>query len=493
MRSLPFCFRIRHDFACGEPQSMRTLLLALMLTGLSLPLRAYDNLPDMGDSASQSISAVQEQAYGRYIMRELRKSGTLNTDPQLNDYLNQLGQKLVSHSNNDGQRQFTFFLVNNRQINAFALPGGYIGIHTGLILAADSESELAAVMAHEIAHVTQHHISRRFEQASRLSIPSIAATIASLLLATQNPEAGLAALQTTQAAAQQFMLNFSRDHEREADRFGMQTLVSSQFNPDSMATFFDKLAHAYRFERLPPPYLMSHPVTDSRIADARNRIAQLPPAPYRENSQFALMHARLGVLSAGQSSNLTGRYLNLLKAYPQDLNLKYALAQAYLKQNQPAQAVPLIRELRQKQPDTLSFILLDAEALQASKQLNAAQQLLEQQYGLRPDNYSLAMDLSELYLFSTPKRAIEILTSLSQSRPEDAAVWLLLSQAQAKAGLKGDHHESQAEYRFLLGDLKRTEEQLRLANTAFSDQFYDRQRIQEKLRQIHQIQLDRQD
>lgn len=471
---------------------MRPLLVAclLALTPLST-LHAYDNLPDMGDSASRSISEAEEQGYGRSIMRELRKSGTLNTDPELNDYLQQLGQKLVASSNNEGRRQFHFFLVNNRQINAFALPGGYIGVHTGLILAADSESELAAVMAHEIAHVTQHHISRRFEQASRLSIPSIAATIASLLVATQNPEAGMAALQTTQAAAQQFMLNFSRDHEREADRFGMQTLVASQFNPNAMASFFDKLANAYRFERQPPPYLLSHPVTESRIADARNRIAQLTVSPYRENSQFALMHARLSSLSAG--SQMIGKYQNLLKNYPKDSALSYALALLYLKQNQIDKATPLIRALRQQQADNLNFLLLDAARLAAAKQTNAAQQLLEPELALRPDNYPLSMALAELYLFTEPKRSIEILSQTSQKRPEDAQVWLLLSQAQAKAGLKGDHHESQAEYRFLLGDLQRTEEQLRLSESAFKDQFYDRQRVQEKLRQIHQIQRNRKD
>lgn len=214
-------------------------------------------------------------------MREVRRSLTIVDDPQVQEYVSSIGYRLVAHAD-AGSGDFTFFVVQHEAINAFAAPGGFIGINTGLILASRNESELAAVVGHEIAHVTQRHLPRAFEQASQMNIP----TAAALVLGRQNSNIGEAALATAFAANQQNRINFTRSNEQEADRIGIDLVARAQFDPNSMATFFERLQQTYRFyEGSLPEYLSTHPVTVSRIADARARADAYPPtAPGRESS-----------------------------------------------------------------------------------------------------------------------------------------------------------------------------------------------------------------
>ena len=238
-------------------------------------------LPDMGDSSGTLITPIQEQELGAAFFRSLHNQIEINQDPEIQQYIKETGQRIVANSDTPSYT-FHFFVVLDNAINAFAGPGGYIGINSGLILISESESELASVMAHEVAHVTQRHLYRAFEAASRLSIPTAAATLVALLIGTQSPEMAQAALMAIQAGSIQFQIDFTRSNEQEADRVGMQALVKANYDPRSMPIFFERLQQSSRYYgRDIPEFLRTHPVTASRISDTRGRAEKYP---YRQLS-----------------------------------------------------------------------------------------------------------------------------------------------------------------------------------------------------------------
>ncbi len=230
-------------------------------------------LPDLGDSSQVGFSPAQERKVGEAIIRQIRAQGGYMQDPEVNDYLNELGHKLVAASN-DAKQDFEFFAVPDSQINAFALPGGYIGVNTGLILLAQNESELASVLAHEISHVTQRHMARMIDQQKNSMLLSLAG-LALAVLASRAGGGGQgvqAAIASTTALNQQSQLNFTRENEYEADRIGFSRLVAAGYDPNGMATFMEKLQRSTRFlESNAPSYLRTHPITYERIAEAQSR------------------------------------------------------------------------------------------------------------------------------------------------------------------------------------------------------------------------------
>ena len=226
------------------------IILLLTLSLISTYLPAIDieqiELPDLGDSSGTLISPIEEKELGEAFFRSLHRQILISQDSEVQHYIQTIGQQLVVNSDLP-TNPFQFFVVLDNQINAFAGPGGYIGINSGLLLLTESESELASVMAHEVAHVTQRHLYRAYEAASRLSIPTAAATIAAILIGTQDPALGQAALIAIQAGSVQFQIDFTRDNEMEADRVGMKTLAKSNYNPRSMPTFFERLQESTRY------------------------------------------------------------------------------------------------------------------------------------------------------------------------------------------------------------------------------------------------------
>ena len=273
------------------------LLGSLLAITVWVPVPAkslYSDLPDIGDSAGAVISPEQEKQLGGYMMRQLRQSGIVLNNLVITAYLTSLGQRLAANSE-EPTWQFTFFVVNEPSINAFAGPGGYIGVHTGLFIASENESELAGVLAHEIAHVTQRHLARAFEAADSLSVPHMAAMLASILVATQNPEAGMAGMAAVSGAAMQYQINFTRANEYEADRVGIQTLANSNLDPFGMPRFFERLQKNSRlYGSRPPEFLSTHPVTTNRIAEATSR-AENYPAGEIDTLDFQLVRAKIKV------------------------------------------------------------------------------------------------------------------------------------------------------------------------------------------------------
>ena len=278
------------------------ITLALSLALFPAPQQAVEiskiELPDMGDSSGTLITPAEEKEFGEAFFRSLHSQISINQDAEIQQYIQTIGERLVANSDAPSN-PFHFFVVMENDINAFAGPGGYIGVNSGLILITEAESELASVMAHEIGHVTQRHLYRSYEAASRLSIPTAAATLAAILLGTQSPALGQAAIVAIQAGNVQFQIDFTREHEAEADRVGMQTLAGSQYDPRSMPTFFERLQQSSRYYgQNIPEFLRTHPVTASRISDTRGRAETYPYKQYPDSLGYQLTKAKIRVLTS---------------------------------------------------------------------------------------------------------------------------------------------------------------------------------------------------
>ena len=278
-------------------QRLVALWLGLCLCGPAGAEVTTLDLPDIGDSTGGFLSPEFERRLGQAFLSQIRKQADIIGDPEVETYIQSIGYRLVAQSDNNTQ-QFTFFVINDSQINAFAAPGGIVGLNSGVILNADSESELAGVVAHEIAHVTQKHMARSVEMSKKMSIPRLAAMLGAILVATQNPDAGQAAILAVQSATAQTQINFTRSNEQEADRIGIQLLARSGFDPRGMTNFFRKLERNSRYAVKAPEFLRTHPLTTRRIADSEARAASFPVLRrYDESKSFHLVKAKLMVLA----------------------------------------------------------------------------------------------------------------------------------------------------------------------------------------------------
>ena len=313
---------------------MLTNLIKWMLIGLlagSATVTQADtiNLPDLGDTSGALISPEQEHEIGEGVMREVRRSLKLMSDPEINEYIQSVGYRLVSNSDNQYQG-FTFFVVNDPSINAFAAPGGFVGINSGLIISSESESEMAAVMAHEIAHVTQRHLARSYEAQSQLQTPSIIGLVAAILLSTQDAELGRAALIASSAIGTQIALNFTRSNEQEADDIGMQTLARAGFDPYAMPAFFEKLQNSSRYFGQPPEFLSTHPVTSTRIAESRARAERYTYKQIPSSLEYNLIRQKLIVLGSKDVKQLINSYRKDIRSgnYRTETSARYGYALA---------------------------------------------------------------------------------------------------------------------------------------------------------------------
>lgn len=301
-----------------------TLSPAAQADGLS-------NLPSLGDAGGAELSVQDERRLGALIMKDYRAFGAVNSDPEITSYISRLGNKIVQAAS-ESPSNFEFFLVTDKSVNAFAMPGGYIGIHTGLIAASQSESELASVLAHEVGHVTQRHIARRFGQQRQSSVVATAAMIAALLVAGSNPQAasGLMAAGAGYSIDQQ--LSFSRDAEREADRVGFLTLQQAGFDTQGMVDFFGRLQTASRlYENNAPSYLRTHPLTTERIADIRNRAGlenRRSRSQKQANLEFELIRVKSIVFAERSNQQLADRLRTFESPNAQE-NIKDPVALTY--------------------------------------------------------------------------------------------------------------------------------------------------------------------
>ncbi len=466
---------------------MKKSLLCLIFSLLLAPTTASAdnplNLPDMGDSSGSLLTPVEEQQLGEAFFRSLHRQLEIAQDPEIQSYIQSIGHALVAKSDQPGA-PFHFFVVMDPAINAFAGPGGYIGVNAGLILQAEAESELAAVMAHEIAHVTQRHLYRAFEAASRLTLPTAAATLAAILIGTQSPEAGQAALMALQAGSIQFQIDFTRSNEAEADRIGMQILSSSNYDPRSMPIFFERLQQASRYYgQNVPEFLRTHPVTTSRISDSRARSDRYPYRHYPDSADFLLAQAKLRVMTGGRNSGTVNYFQSRLDLGTdlQKAVTRYGMALALMTDQDFNQAEAILSALVR---DYAYPQFIQAYAENALKQRNYASALARYQTGLtqHPGSPALTLGYIEaLLLAGEPQAARRQLDAMNEQFLSRAAYYELMARIHGDLKQPAESHRYLAEYYYAIGQTQAAVMQVRLAQKSPDVDFYLSSILNERL------------
>ncbi len=453
------------------------------------PLKAQrDNLPDIGSSASKGFSIAKEQAVGDSYMRQLRTIAPLINDAEINDYIQHLGFKLVESNPQATGRKFSFFVINQNSINAFALPGGYIGVHTGLITKSANESELASVLAHEIAHVTQRHLARRIELQNQLTLPSLAAFAAAILVASQsnNADAGAAAIIGTQGLTKQAVINHTRSNEAEADRIGIETLYLAGFNPNAAVSFFEKMQANSRYRSDFFEFLQTHPLSRNRITDARLRAAKFPRRPVIEKSTYRLIKAKIKALTTTITPALLIREQKRFqeKKFKNNEQL-YGYAILLKKANKLKQAEQILVGLIKHQPKQTSYAIALAELDIMQNKAKRSLPIIEKFLSQIPGNLALVEINAKLLLETNqPLKARSLLLENIHMTRFAPHLFKLLSQAQQKAGFLAEVFESEGNYLVSIGDLNGATNQYYHALNAHTEDPYARERINAQLRLI---------
>lgn len=461
-------------------------LMAIMLATSSLLCRA-EGLPDLGDVSQATVSPQQERQIGEQSMYEIRADRSYLDDAEISGYLNQLGYQLVANSIEPGQ-EFEFFAINDNTINAFALPGGFIGVNTGLVLIAQSESELASVLSHEIAHVTQHHLARMIAGQKFDSLASMVALAVAILAARSNPEASQAAILGTQAGAIQRQLNFTRTHEQEADRLGLSTLQKAGFDMRAMPAFLERLQKATRLlEGNTPSYLRTHPVTSERVADIASRVQQTPYRLVADSLSFHLVRAKLQAMQK-TPPEAVAFFTDAMGAqkHGNQIAQRYGLALALLRSGQAARAEQELAQLRAQVAQNPMIATLRGQIMQANKSPGITEfyRTATQNF---PQHRALAYDYVELLLQARQHEdALPLLNEQVISHPADPRLYELQARNYAALGKRQEEHHALAYTYALRGNLHGAIEQLELAKRAGTD-YYQLSAIESELRQFKEI------
>lgn len=431
-----------------------SLAMVMLVVAVGAP-RAEVNLPDIGSPADAILSKSDEAQIGRAIMRNIRASGQLVEDPQVTEYINEVGHRLAAQSN-DGDHSFTFFVVDDPNINAFALPGGYIGVHTGLLDATRSEDELAGVLAHEVAHVTQRHIARAVHANQRQSILSTAIMLGAILAgaAGGSGDAMQGAIAVAQGTAAQQQINFTRNNEYEADRVGIGALADAGFDPQGMASFFEVISNDTRpVESRLPEFLRTHPVSSARIAEARGRARDYPRVDSADSTNYGIARARLRVSGAGTPEQAVSLYEQ--KAYQRQTDVeRYGRAIAYQRAGRHNEANQIFEELVNKDSKVIPYHIGLAQSQLALERVNEARATFERARELFPRNVPLTIHYAEALLqLGEAKMAHQMLLDLLNNVPPTPEQVRLIARAAIDAGDAAEAHYYMAEYSFMTGDL----------------------------------------
>jgi len=463
------------------------ILLALLV--LAVPGVCAQGLPDLGDVAQADFTPLQERRLGESIMRQIRADRDYYDEAEATDFINNLGNRLASRST-DSRQEFEFFLIRDPQINAFALPGGFIGVNTGLLLAAQAESEAAGVLAHEIAHVTQRHIARMLMQQQQTSIASLAALAAALLLSRANTQAAEAAIAFGQAGAIQSQLNFTRDNEREADRVGLQILDQAGFDPRGMASFFERMQRATRvYEGGAPSYLRTHPLTFERIADMQNRTESLGYRQVPDSLEFQLIRAKLRAQLDTPHDAIAFFEQSLAeRKFLSEAASRYGLVASLVRARQFTRARAELEALRQLTPPnpivaTLACHL-EVEARGPERALPCFREALKSYPSYRALVYAYANALLES---NRPTEALRLVEARLQLITDDYRLYLLQARGYAGLNRRLAQHRAQAEAYFRMGNLGAAMEQLRIGLKVSDGDFYQVSSAEARLKQLRKL------
>ncbi|MGJ8694293.1 MAG: beta-barrel assembly-enhancing protease [Thalassotalea sp.] len=463
-----------------------SISLALCAANVHGQLNDKNKLPEIGAAGTSVLSIEKERIIGEAMMRQLRSQQGVMNDPVLMEYINTLGNNMVKNAN-DVNYAFEFFLINNNDINAFAFFGGHIGVHSGLITTASNESELASVIAHEISHVTQRHLARKIEAQSRTQPLSTAGLISGILIALVNPTVGMAALSTSIAASQQASINYTRSNEQEADRVGIALLANSGFDPYGAPNFFGKLAEKYRYTTKPPAMLLTHPLPDSRISDARIRAQSYPVRPLAPSLNFELAKAR--IISRYQnnpSDNITFFEKQLSKKrYAIKEAAEYGLAISYFENKEYDKAQALLSELLMKDSKNLFYLDVLSDIGIATKAFDKTIEMLTNMHKLMPNNQVVSLNFANVLLEAGKiEEAGQLLRDFLLVKPEHFIAYDLLSAVYKKQNDTAMMHATQAEIYALLGAYPRAVDALQTAYTHANKQPLLRKRFKARILQF---------
>lgn len=458
-----------------------TLLTLAVLIGQ--PAMAND-LPSLGDSSSGIVSPEQEYQLGRAWLSLLRGQVPQLSDPLLKDYLERSVYRLAETSQLQ-DRRLEFVLLRSPQLNAFAAPGGIIGVNGGLFIHAQTEAEYASVMAHELAHLSQRHFARGLEAQKRMQLPLMAAMLAGVVAAAAGAgDAGIAAIVSTQAAAIQAQRRFSRQNEQEADRIGIVNLERAGYDPRAMPDMFGRLMRQYRYDQKPPEFLLTHPVSESRIADTRNRAEQYPQGGIQDSLRYQLMRARVDLQFESTPGLSAKRFRAMLEEDESLDSARYGLALAQIRSAQLQEAAATLQPLLLKAPNEITYNLAQVELDITANRMGEAQKRIKQLLELYPDNYPVRQAHIDLLIKqSRLQEAEHELDRLVGARPRDPDVWYQVSEVRGLSGNILGLHQARAEFFALVGDYTQAIEQLDFAKNR-SSTFQTSARIDARQQQL---------
>jgi beta-barrel assembly-enhancing protease len=462
------------------------------LTGkpYTAPTNLDTSLPDLGDVSQTVLTPLDEQYIGDQIMREVAASDEVLQDIEVIEYLNALGNKLAAASP-DKQQKFNFFVVQDNSINAFAMPGGVIGVHTGLILANNSESELASVLGHEIGHVTQRHLARMLAKQKTDMFKNIAGIALALLVSRANPELATGALATASAAGVQRQLDYTREHEREADRVGLSILDNAGFDARAMPAFFTTLQRGTRFtDGAAPSFLRTHPLNAERIADVSNRVETMPYKQVTDSLEFNLVKAKLRA-SNGLAQAAIDQFEDNIKErrFASETAEHYGLALAMLRKNDLAGAQNQVKWLKANSPKNAFIENLIARLEVARNNPQAAASQYAKALALFPAHRSLIYGYAEHFLaINQYDKAIKLVHDKQVLHPNDAYFYDILAKAYTAKNKKLLSFQAQGESYFRQYNLKRAIEQMDFATKAKDGNFYEQSIVEARLKELRRLQ-----
>ena len=461
---------------------LRSLFLILSFSQFIFAQEKDLNLPSLGDRVSGVISLEQERILGQGFLEQVYAQAPLLNDPIIEEYTELLLYRL-SETSQVKDREYTIVLIDEKSLNAFAAPGGVIGVNGGLFLNAGNEAQLASVLSHELAHLSQRHFARNVLRGRDTNLASSLVMVSAIALAiiSNNPTAFIAG----PAALQQQQLRYSRIFEREADRYGFNNLIAAGYDPAGMGQMFENMARVRKLAGdNPPEFLLTHPITSSRVSDAFNAADQIEFTGGKKNTiNFEFVKGRLKARYNMSSPQAAARYFEkMYEDMPTNEN-KYAYISALQANGQTDRALAEMNEILKQFPKNLILNITKSEILLSGQRLNEAQENIDQMLNIAPGNYPASIIKSKI--LSSKKefiKAEEILRDLLISRNRDPGLWVQLSEVQRAGKNIVGYHLSRGEYYTLIGDFDNALNQFQFALGLSGNSFQTSETIMTKIK-----------
>jgi len=462
--------------------SILTIFISINLVSFNEDIKEID-LPELGDRVSGAVSSDEEKAIGEMFLQQVYSNAPLISDPIIFEYTEHLIYRLSEYSQVK-DRYFKILLIDDDSLNAFAAPGGIIGVNGGLFLYSDNEGQFSSVLAHELAHLSQRHFARNVLKSQDSNLASALVMVSSIAIAliSNNPNA----MAVGPAILQSQSLRYSRLFEKEADRVGFANLVKAGYHPESMGEMFENMNEIRRLSGdLPPEFLLTHPLSSSRISDAFNAAENLPTEGTKKNSlEFSLIKARLEIYYENISQNSLRKFRERVNQDPTEYNL-YGLALAHHKNNNYEESLELINKLISSYPKNLVLNNTKVDFLFESGKYEDALVHVNKFLEISPRNYPLSISKSKILLsMERYFESEEIIRDQLLRKNNNPDLWLLLSEIQRSSKNIIGYHQSRAEYFLLLGQNERALNQLEFALKLTQNNFQVSERIMTKMVEI---------